>query len=42
MKYFTPQEMHPSEKTLHIIRQVARLYTEARYGSKHGLTAWMS
>lgn len=26
MKYFTPEELSPSEKTLYIIRKIARIY----------------
>jgi hypothetical protein len=26
MQYFTPEELHPSEQTLNIIRQLARAY----------------
>lgn len=29
MNYFTPNEAEPSEKTLQLIRQIARLYTRA-------------
>lgn len=29
MNHFTPKEAEPSEKTLHLIRQIARLYTQA-------------
>lgn len=29
MKYFTPSEMNPSEKTLRIIRQIAYTYRVA-------------
>ena len=30
MKYFTPNELNPSEKTLNIIRQIAHTYRAIR------------
>lgn len=42
MKYFTPQRIQPSEKTLQLIRQVARLYTYANQGDKHDVVMCMN
>ncbi len=33
MKYFTPEDFQPSEKTLRIIRQIARSYNEVKDGN---------
>jgi hypothetical protein len=34
MKFFTPEEIEPSEKTLNIIRQIARTYRVVHVNGK--------